>query len=195
MVLSDSTICCTWRSWCSSCESQREQAGQALDRGFANYSGKVESNFSPLNPNVQYLPSQFAWDPFPLPSPSESIDFVAGLQTIGGQGDSTTKEGLAVHIYAANASMEKKAFCSNDGDMLFLPQQGRLDIQTEYGRMMVRPGELCVIQAGMRFSVQLPDGIARGCELMKLDLRSDALLMPQSQISRKSLVATTNCLS
>lgn len=91
------------------------------------------------------------------------MDFVSGLRTIGGQGDSTTKEGVAVHVYAANTSMGKKAFASNDGDMLILPQQGRLDIQTEYGKMMVRPGELCVIQAGIRFRVQLPDDDSRGC--------------------------------
>jgi homogentisate 1,2-dioxygenase len=35
--------------------------------------------------------------------------------------------------------MEKKAFCNNDGDMLILPQQGRLDIQTEYGRYFQFP--------------------------------------------------------
>jgi homogentisate 1,2-dioxygenase len=31
-------------------------------------------------------------------------------------------------------------------------------------RMMVRPGELCVIQRGMKFKVILPDGPSRGCE-------------------------------
>jgi homogentisate 1,2-dioxygenase len=29
--------------------------------------------------------------------------------------------------------MTNRAFCSNDGDMLIIPQQGRLDIQTELG--------------------------------------------------------------
>ncbi len=28
---------------------------------------------------------------------------------------------------------------------------------------MVRPGELFVIQAGLRFKVSLPDGISNGC--------------------------------
>ena len=44
------------------------------------------------------------------------------------------REGLAIHIYAANTSMEKRAFSNNDGNMLILPQQGRLDIQTEFGQ-------------------------------------------------------------
>lgn len=62
------------------------------------------------------------------------MDFVDGLKTIAGNGDPTLREGLAIHMYLANTSMERKAFCNNDGDMLILPQQGRLDIQTEFGK-------------------------------------------------------------
>jgi homogentisate 1,2-dioxygenase len=43
-----------------------------------------------------------------------------------------------------------------------MPQEGRLDIQTELGNLMIRPGELAVIQAGIKFRVRLPDGPARG---------------------------------
>lgn len=39
-----------------------------------------------------------------------------------------------MHVYTADQSMEKTAFCNNDGDMLILPQQGRLDLQTEFGQ-------------------------------------------------------------
>ncbi|RDI80518.1 hypothetical protein Vi05172_g9488 [Venturia inaequalis] len=123
---------------------------------------KIEACFSPLNPKVEYNPSQQAWDPFALPEESASIDFVQGLRTIAGQGDAINKAGIAIHVYAASSSMERRAFCNNDGDFLILPQQGRLDIQTELGRMMVRPGELVVIQAGIRFKVSLPDGPSRG---------------------------------
>ncbi|KAF9448554.1 homogentisate 1,2-dioxygenase [Macrolepiota fuliginosa MF-IS2] len=122
----------------------------------------LESNFLPLNPKVHVSPTQLAWYPFKLPSDKEKVDWVDGLKTIAGNGDPTLREGLAVHVYVANASMGKKAFCNNDGDMLILPQQGRLDIQTEFGKMMVRPGELCVIQRGMKFKVILPDGPSRG---------------------------------
>ncbi|TQN74802.1 Homogentisate 1,2-dioxygenase [Colletotrichum shisoi] len=69
-----------------------------------------------------------------------SVDFVQGLKTIVGHGDPTSKDGLAVHVYTANASMKNRAFCSNDGDMLFVPQVGRLDIQTEFGRYGVNGG-------------------------------------------------------
>ncbi|KAG4433493.1 hypothetical protein IFR05_011031 [Cadophora sp. M221] len=122
----------------------------------------VTANFSLSNPRVQFMPTQCAWDPFPIPPSLEKVDFIDGLKTIGGQGDPTLREGIAVHMYMANTSMANRAFCNNDGDMLILPQKGRLDIQTEFGRMMVRPGELVVIQAGIRFKVVLPDGPVRG---------------------------------
>lgn len=131
-----------------------------------DFGDQLESCFSPLNTSVEYVPSQLAWDPFPIPDDSAEVDFVRGIKTIGGNGDPTLKEGIAVHIYTANASMEHVAFCNNDGDMLILPQQGRLDIQTELGRLMVRPGEMVVIQAGIRYAVRLPDGPSRGYSML-----------------------------
>ncbi|KAF9048822.1 homogentisate 1,2-dioxygenase [Panaeolus papilionaceus] len=122
----------------------------------------LESCFLPLNPKVHISPTQLAWHPFALPPDNEKVDWVDGLKTIAGNGDPTLHEGLAVHMYLANTSMDKKAFCNTDGDMLILPQQGRLDIQTEFGKLMVRSGELCVIQRGMKFKVTLPDGPSRG---------------------------------
>lgn len=74
------------------------------------------------------------WNAFSLPQETEKVDFVQGLKTVCGHGDVTSKEGLAIHIYAANTSMTNKSLCNNDGDMLIVPQQGRLDIQTEFGR-------------------------------------------------------------
>ncbi|KAK4050932.1 hypothetical protein OIO90_004908 [Microbotryomycetes sp. JL221] len=121
------------------------------------------SNFSPFsNDKVTISPTQIAWRPFPLPSKEEKIDFIDGLKTIAGTGDPMKKEGLAIHVYVANVSMELRAFCNNDGDMLIVPQLGRLDVQTELGRMMVKPGEICIIQRGLKFKINLPDGDSRG---------------------------------
>ncbi|POR36925.1 Homogentisate 1,2-dioxygenase [Tolypocladium paradoxum] len=128
----------------------------------------IESCFSAANEKVEFVASQEVWNPFPLLEPHDAssntpgTDFVAGIRTIGGQGDPTLREGLAVHVYSANASMANRAFCNNDGDLLILPQHGRLNIQTELGWLMVRPGELVVVQAGIRFRVLLPDGPVRG---------------------------------
>ncbi|KAJ3474882.1 hypothetical protein NLG97_g9651 [Lecanicillium saksenae] len=125
----------------------------------------IESTFT-SNPSVEACASQQAWDPFPVPETTatgaKSVNFVQGIRTIAGKGDVALEQGIAVHVYAANVDMEREAFCNNDGEMIILPQQGRLDITTELGSLMVRPGELFLIPSGMRFLVKLPDGPSRG---------------------------------
>ena len=70
-----------------------------------------------------------------IPSASEGkVDFVQSLKTVMGAGSPMQREGLAIHIYAANASMGKTAFVNSDGDFLIVPVEGRLDIQTELGK-------------------------------------------------------------
>ena len=60
--------------------------------------------------------------------------------------------------------MEKRAICNTDGDFLICAQLGNLDIQTEFGMLFLQPGEICVIQRGVRFRVALGTGVdqARG---------------------------------
>ncbi|KAF2502682.1 homogentisate 1,2-dioxygenase-like protein [Lophium mytilinum] len=121
----------------------------------------TESNFLPINPRVRVSPTQLAWLPFDLPESSDKVDFVSGLKTIAGAGDPMLREGLATHVYLCNQSMEKRAFVNSDGDFCIVPQQGALDIQTEYGHLYVQPGEICIIQRGQRFKVKV-DGPTRG---------------------------------
>lgn len=45
---------------------------------------------------------------------------------------------------------------------MLVPQQGLLDITTEFGKIKVGPNEIAVIQRGVRYSVNLPDGASRG---------------------------------
>ncbi|GKT83784.1 LOW QUALITY PROTEIN: homogentisate 1,2-dioxygenase [Colletotrichum tofieldiae] len=114
----------------------------------------------PINPRVHVSPTQLAWKPFPIPD-GQDVDFVQGLKTVAGSGDPTLREGLATHVYVCNKSMTKKAFANSDGDWLIVPQQGALDIQTEFGFLYVQPGEICVIQRGLRFKVKV-EGPTRG---------------------------------
>ncbi|KAF9161373.1 hypothetical protein DFQ26_004623 [Actinomortierella ambigua] len=115
--------------------------------------------------NVAVTPNQLRWSPFDIPS--EPTDFVEGLHSIAGAGDVGVKHGMAILIYVANKDMADTAFYNSDGDFLIVPQQGRLDITTEFGKMMVHPNEICVIQRGVRFQVNVPDGPTRGyiCEV------------------------------
>jgi homogentisate 1,2-dioxygenase len=119
----------------------------------------MESNFLPINPRVHVSATQLAWLPFDVTETEH--DFVQGLCTIAGSGDPTLREGLATHVFTANKSMENSAFVNSDGDFLIVAQQGALDIQTEFGKLYVQPGEICVIQRGQRFKVGV-EGPTRG---------------------------------
>jgi homogentisate 1,2-dioxygenase len=104
-------------------------------------------------------PNRLRWDPLPIPD--APTDFVAGLATIGATAAAAALSGVTVHVYRANASMQR-VLVNADGEMLLVPQQGRLDLATECGRLVVAPGEIVVIPCGMKFRVELPDGPSRG---------------------------------
>lgn len=113
---------------------------------------------------IAATPNQLRWDPLPLPD--EQTDFVDGLVTMAGCGDAANLSGIGVHIYAANAAMRERFFYNADGELLIVPQQGRLALHTELGALEIAPGEIAVIPRGVKFRVELPDGTARGyvCE-------------------------------
>ncbi|KAI5799114.1 putative homogentisate 1,2-dioxygenase [Peziza echinospora] len=120
----------------------------------------TESCFLPLNPRVHISPTQLALHPTPIPTTPTT--FIEGLRTVAGCGEPTLREGVVQHVYVANTSMTSTAFVNSDGDYLFIPEKGSLDIQTEFGYLYVQPGEIAVIQKGIRFRVSLPDGDSRG---------------------------------
>ena len=109
-------------------------------------------------------PNQLRWDPLPIPS--EPADFIDGLVTIAGNGDSMQHIGVGIHIYAANRSMEGRYFYDADGELLFVPERGALTLRTELGVIDVQPGEIAVIPRGTKFRVELDGADARGyvCE-------------------------------
>ncbi len=111
-------------------------------------------------PDGALAPNRLRWDPLALPP--EPVDFVDGLVTMAANGDPAALEGVAVHVYRASRSMEGRYFFDADGELLIIPQQGRLDIATEMGRIEIEPGAVALIPRGVRFSVALPDGPARG---------------------------------
>ena len=77
-------------------------------------------------------PNQMRWLPLPLPPARDAagaaaaadetprVDWLDGLRTMAGNGDPTTKSGLAIHMYACNASMVDTALYNSDGDFLIV---------------------------------------------------------------------------
>ncbi len=127
----------------------------------------VTANFDPYTVS----PNQLRWDPLPLPN--EPTDFVRGIITIGGNGSPAAQRGCAIHWYAANESMLQRFFCNADGELLIVPQLGRLRLATELGILEIAPLEIAVLPRGLRFRVELLDQQARGylCENFGAALR------------------------
>lgn len=112
---------------------------------------------------VVATPNQLRWNALSFPQVEK--DFVDGLITIAGSGDASMT-GIAIHIYACNKNMTDRFFYNSDGEMLIVPEEGRIGILTEMGALQVGPGSIAVIPRGVKFGVHLADGKARGyvCE-------------------------------
>ena len=128
---------------------------------FVPYSGAPHLTSAPID--TPPSPNRMRWDP--LPMPGAPTDWVDGLVTYGATGDVAAQSGVGIHLYAANKDMDR-AFFSADGELLIVPQQGALAIDTELGRIDVAPLQIALIPRGVRFRIKLTDGTARGyvCE-------------------------------
>ncbi|UCO96829.1 homogentisate 1,2-dioxygenase [Metapseudomonas lalkuanensis] len=124
---------------------------QRLERQIAG------SRLGPVTPN------RLRWNPHDIPA--ERTDFIDGLLTIAATSDAEQASGVSVHLFRANDSMQR-VFFNADGELLIVPEQGRLRIATELGLLDVEPLEIAVIPRGMKFRVELLDASARGyiCE-------------------------------
>ncbi|MBX9690975.1 MAG: homogentisate 1,2-dioxygenase, partial [Cyanobacteria bacterium] len=114
---------------------------------------------------VELSPNQLRWNPLAIER-EKGLDFIDSLVTIAGNGGLGSVRGSSVHLYAASRSMADRYFYDSDGDLLIVPEQGSLDLLTEFGRMRVSPWEIGLVPRGVKFQVHLPDGTARGyiCE-------------------------------
>ncbi len=117
-------------------------------------------------PNREVEPpiGQLRWDAPPFPD--EPTNFLTGIRTVATNGDAHTQTGMAAHLYMATESMTNTYFYDADGELLIVPQDGRLRIVTECGILEVEPKEIALIPRAMKFRVELLDGPSRGyiCE-------------------------------
>lgn len=139
------------RTWC-----YRIRPG-ALHEPFRRIdNGRMTNDFGA----VAATPNQLRWSPLEIPA--APTDFVDGWVTMGGQGAPDSMTGCAIHLYVANRSMTERYFVDADGELLIVPQLGRLRAVTEMGVLEVEPQEILVIPRGVRFRVELPDAAAEG---------------------------------
>ncbi len=102
---------------------------------------------------IATTPNQLRWNP--LTVPTEPTDFIDGITTIAGNGDLFSQSGIAIHIYACNKGMDSRYFYNADGEMLIVPEMGRLGILTELGAIQAGPGEVVCIPRGLKFRVEI----------------------------------------
>jgi homogentisate 1,2-dioxygenase len=115
--------------------------------------------FAPGTVKDPLAPNRLRWDP-PEDLPA-GADFVDGMVTMLANRDPADLEGVAVHVYRASKSMDRRVFVDADGELLVIPQEGTLRIATEFGRLDVPPGTVAVVPRGVKFRVEV-DGEARG---------------------------------
>ena len=101
-------------------------------------------------------PNRLRWSAFPLPT--QPTTWLEGLVTLGGNGSSAVMMGAAIHVYAANRSMDE-VFFDADGELLFVPQLGALRVVTELGVLGLAPGECGVVPRGVRFRVEVTSDV------------------------------------
>ena len=123
--------------------------------------------FDELEPD----PNRLRWDPLPLPLPIGRRTSSTASHARPATATVRTRDGMAVHLYAANRSMIDRYFVDADGELLFVPEYGALILHTELGPLRVDPGEIAVVPAGHpvpRRAPEADDGyaVARGyvCE-------------------------------
>lgn len=125
---------------------------------FAPY--EAATRFVPQPDPAPLAPNRLRWGPIADPAPG--TDLIDGMTTMLVTRDPADLEGAAVHLYATNADMDRRVFFDADGELLFIPQAGRLTLLTELGRIDIAPGQIALIPRGVRFRALLPDGTARG---------------------------------
>ncbi|WP_134503023.1 homogentisate 1,2-dioxygenase, partial [Pseudomonas aeruginosa] len=90
-------------------------------------------------------PNRLRWDPLALPE--QPTDFLDGLLRMAANAPGDKPAGVSIYQYLANRSMER-CFYDADGELLLVPQLGRLRLCTELGALQVEPLEIAVIPRG-----------------------------------------------
>lgn len=110
----------------------------------------------PLGP---VTPNRLRWSPLDIPA--EPTDFIDGWVAMAANSAAQKPAGISIYNYRTNRSMER-VFFNADGELLLVPEQGRLRLVTELGVLDVEPLEIAVLPRGLKFRVELLDSQARG---------------------------------
>lgn len=146
------------RSWCYRIRPSVRHVGRFMPLDVPHW--KSAPN---IIPGVASL-GQYRWNP--VPHGQDETTWITGMRTVTTAGDVNTQTGMATHIYLVTRSMADDYFYSADGELLVVPQEGRLRFCTELGVIEVGPKEIAVLPRGLVYRVEVIEGPCRGfvCE-------------------------------
>lgn len=146
------------RSWCYRIRPSVRHVGR-----FAAIELPQWKSAPNIVPGVASL-GQYRWSP--VPHGAGELTWLTGMRTVTTAGDVNTQTGMASHVYLVTASMVDSYFYSADGELLVVPQEGRLRFCTELGMIEIAPGEIAVLPRGLVYRVEVIEGPCRGfvCE-------------------------------
>ncbi|MGC1182074.1 homogentisate 1,2-dioxygenase [Legionella sp.] len=107
---------------------------------------------------AEQSPNPLRWSP--MQNKQEKSDFIDGLFHIAGSHLVNT------YLYHCTLSMENKYFANHDGELLFVPYLGEINLHTEFGKLNVCPGMIAVIPRGVKFKLEVMSKETQGylCE-------------------------------
>ncbi|MDZ3832843.1 MAG: homogentisate 1,2-dioxygenase [Sphingopyxis sp.] len=146
------------RSWCYRIRPSVKHVGRFQEIEVPHWKSAPH-----IVPGVASL-GQYRWDP--VPHADIPLTWINGMRTVTTAGDVNTQTGMASHIYCVTQSMVDEYFCSADGELLVVPQEGRLRFATELGIIDIEPSEIAILPRGLVYRVEVLDGPCRGfvCE-------------------------------
>lgn len=119
--------------------------------------------FTPLSDNAprwHATPNRLRWSPKTMPD--DACDWLDSLEPMLANGSCDQQAGVMVSRWAATRDMDHRIFFNADGELLLVPEQGAIRIETELGVMTIAPLEIALIPRGLRFRVKLIDTASRG---------------------------------
>lgn len=118
------------------------------------YEKQIVKSFGP-----EQSPNPLRWSPL-FGQTKLQHDFIDGLFHIAGS------QHINAYLYHCTISMVKRYFANNDGELLFVPYQGEINLHTEFGILNLIPGMIAVIPRGVKFRLEIIGNEAKGylCE-------------------------------
>src|SRR5258707_630055 len=123
---------------------------------------RIDNGLIRSAPFDEVAPPQTGLRGHPPTLPDAPADFIDGLVTMGGNGDASGRIGVGIHIYRATKPMQHRVFYDADGELLIVPQIGRLVLETELGVIEAGPGEIALSPRRIKLRLRLLAPPARG---------------------------------